>query len=274
MIEKLAEEEHASDWGMRIISSHSPMYGPEGYHFGSVWPLFTGWASVGEYRYHAARPAIANLQANAWLALDGAGGNATEVLSGMTYSPLSTASPHQIWSAAMVVSPLLRGLCGLDVDAINKLVAFAPHLPADWEYLGIHAVSIGAARADVLLDRDDQSMRLRVVNHGTDAFTLDFAPAYSPFTKLIRAKFDGQNVRWTEDRRSHRLSSTFQAADHTRRKHHGHRASRNFRIRCSVRPAGIGRSKLQLEGDLGALVGQWHYAWSWHSRAAPGTAIF
>jgi glycogen debranching enzyme len=110
MIGRLAEEPHSTDWGMRIISSHSPRYDPSGYHFGSVWPLFTGWAAVGEYRYHAAEPALANLRANAWLALDGAGGNTTEVLSGDSYSPLSTASPHQIWSAAMVVSPLLRGL--------------------------------------------------------------------------------------------------------------------------------------------------------------------
>ena len=202
MVEKLSDEQHSSDWGMRIISSQNPMYGPEGYHYGSVWPLFTGWASVGEYRSHAAAAGFSNLKANAWLALDGAGGHTTEVLSGMTYSPLSTASPHQIWSAAMVVSPLLRGLCGLEVDAVNKLVTFAPHVPADWEYLGIHNVPIGAVQADVLLDRDDQSLRLRMVNHGKDAFMLDFAPAYAPFSKIIRARFNGQNVRWTEDRQS------------------------------------------------------------------------
>ncbi len=202
MVEQLSTEPHSSDWGMRIISSQNPMYGPEGYHYGSVWPLFTGWASVGKYRSHAAPSGFSNLKANAWLALDGAGGHTTEVLSGMTYSPLSTASPHQIWSAAMVVSPLLRGLCGLEVDAVNGVVGFAPHIPADWEYLGVHAVPIGAAKADLLLDRDDQSLRLRVVNHGKDAFTLDFAPAYSPITRINRAKFKGQNVRWTEDRQS------------------------------------------------------------------------
>ncbi len=126
----LAHEEHATDWGMRIISSAQPAL-----HLihrdtisDRVWPLFTGWASVGEYRNHAAEPALANLRANAWLALDGAGGNTTEVLSGDSYSPLSTASPHQIWSAAMVVSPLLRGLMGLESDAGARKIVFAPHL--------------------------------------------------------------------------------------------------------------------------------------------------
>ena len=58
--------DHQADWGMRIISDSS-RYSGGGYHYGSVWPLFTGWASVGEYRYHRALPAYANLRANALL---------------------------------------------------------------------------------------------------------------------------------------------------------------------------------------------------------------
>ena len=71
MITQLADSDHQSDWGMRIISDASRDFSGGGYHFGSVWPLFTGWASVGEYRYHRAFPAYANLRANALLALDG-----------------------------------------------------------------------------------------------------------------------------------------------------------------------------------------------------------
>ncbi|MBI4461317.1 MAG: amylo-alpha-1,6-glucosidase, partial [Acidobacteria bacterium] len=107
MISELADANHGTDWGMRIISSESAKFHPAGYHFGSVWPLFTGWAAVGMYRQHRSFPAHANLQANAGLALDGALGHVTEVLSGSSYAPLSTSSPHQIWSAAMIISPLL-----------------------------------------------------------------------------------------------------------------------------------------------------------------------
>ena len=160
MIGQLAQEQHQTDWGMRIISSRSPLYDPSGYHFGSVWPLFTGWASVGEYRYHAAEPALANLRANAWLALDGAGGNTTEVLSGDSYSPLSTASPHQIWSAAMVVSPLLRGLLGLQSDAGARRIVFAPHLPADWQTAGVHGIPFLGTRVNLDIRRDAQTLQL------------------------------------------------------------------------------------------------------------------
>jgi glycogen debranching enzyme len=107
MIAELAAPEHQADWGMRIISSGAPKYSAGGYHFGSVWPLFTGWASVGEYRYHRALPGFSNLMANAQLALDGSS-ICFEVLSGDYYQPLSTSSPHQIWSAAMVITAAAR----------------------------------------------------------------------------------------------------------------------------------------------------------------------
>src|SRR5437879_13368051 len=103
---------------MRIISARDPRYSPGGYHFGSVWPLFTGWASVGEYRYHRTLPAYSNLRANALLGADGSLGHVSEVLSGDCHQALCTSSPHQIWSAAMVVSPVLRGMLGLDVGAL------------------------------------------------------------------------------------------------------------------------------------------------------------
>lgn len=196
MIQLLAGEQFATDWGTRIISSHNPLYDPSGYHFGSVWPLFTGWASVGEYRNHAAEPALANLRANAWLALDGAGGNTTEVLSGDSYSPLSTASPHQIWSAAMVVSPLLRGLLGLDIDAAERKISFAPHLPADWHTVGVHGIPLPNARVNLDLRRDANTLRLTVSNSGSEAIQLFFAPAYPPCAQIDGATMNGQSVKF------------------------------------------------------------------------------
>ena len=132
MIDELSKPSHQTDWGMRIIANNSAKYSAGGYHFGAVWPLFTGWASVGEYKYHRTAPAYASLRANALLALDGSLGHTTEVLSGDYYSSLSTSSPHQIWSAAMVVNPILRGMLGLSTDATTQTITLTPHLPANW----------------------------------------------------------------------------------------------------------------------------------------------
>ena len=197
MIGQLAGEQYATDWGMRIISSHSSLYDPSGYHFGSVWPLFTGWAAVGEYREHQAEAALANLRANASLALDGGGGNTTEVLSGDWYSPLSTASPHQTWSAAMVVSPLLRGLLGLEADAPASTLHFAPHLPADWQKIGVHGVPLAGGRVDLNLHRDANELTLEIVNTGSRPAALEFAPAYPPCAQVTDAAVDGKTITWT-----------------------------------------------------------------------------
>jgi hypothetical protein len=194
MITQLAGPDHETDWGMRIISSRAPKYSASGYHFGSVWPLFTGWASVGEYRYHRALPAYANLRANAQLALDGAAGHVTEVLSGDYYQPLSTSSPHQIWSAAMVINPLLRGLFGLEGDATTRQLSFAPHVPADWTSFAIENVHVGSASLDLNYRKTTEEITLETRRNGTGDCTLEFSPAVSPHAEVMAVEINGRPI--------------------------------------------------------------------------------
>ncbi len=190
-ITRLAASEHASDWGMRIISRHSVNYSAGGYHFGSVWPLFTGWASVAEYNYHQPHPALQNLRANALLALDGSPGHVTEVLSGDYYQGLSTGSPHQIWSAAMVVSPLLKGLFGLRSDAIAHTITLAPSLPADWSTFALQNIRAGNCAVNVKFHRSAAEMVLEVYSAQDNPCTLLFQPALSLRAEVLGVELDG-----------------------------------------------------------------------------------
>ena len=194
MITELAAPEHEADWGMRIISSRAAKYSAGGYHFGSVWPLFTGWASVGEYRYHRALPAFSNLKANAGLALDGSLGHVTEVLSGDYYQPLATSSPHQIWSAAMVVSPLLRGLFGLQTDAGARRVTLAPHVPADWTWFTLENVRVGQSSLRLAYRKSADDLTLAVTRTGNGECSLEFSPAVSLRAQIIGAEMNGKRV--------------------------------------------------------------------------------
>ncbi|HYM07557.1 MAG TPA: hypothetical protein VEU11_13440, partial [Terriglobales bacterium] len=194
MIAELAAPEHQADWGMRIISSRAARYSAGGYHFGSVWPLFTGWASVGEYRYHRALPGFSNLMANSQLALDGSLGHVTEVLSGDYYQPLSTSSPHQIWSAAMVVSPLLRGLFGLQTDTGSHRVTLTPHIPADWTWFTVDNVHVGAASLRMAYRKTTSEISLAVTRGGSGDCTVEFSPAVSPRAQIIGAELNGRRV--------------------------------------------------------------------------------
>jgi len=186
MIEQLARPDHQTDWGMRILSSRDPKYNPGGYHYGAVWPLFTGWASIGEYRYHRPFSAYSNLRANALLTLTGSLGHDAEVLSGDYFQTLATGTPHQIWSAAMVVNPLLSGLLGLLVDAGSCRLDFVPHIPADWSSFSVSNVRVGAMALNLNYQRTPESVRLELQSTGTGHCSLQFSPAVS-----LRAKTEG-----------------------------------------------------------------------------------
>lgn len=204
-VNTLAAPDHQADWGMRIISERDPLYFPGGYHFGSIWPLFTGWASVGEYRYHRALPAYANLRANAQLIFDGTLGRATEVLSGRYYTQAVTSTPHQIWSSAMIISPLLRGMMGLSVDALNSSVRFAPHVPADWNDFAIQNVTLGApvqgpaANLSIEYHRTADELTVQVHRKGSQKILLEFSPSFSVRAKVLSAEVDGKRAAVTSD---------------------------------------------------------------------------
>jgi glycogen debranching enzyme len=191
-ISLLAAEDHQTDWGMRIISQHSKSYDGSGYHFGAVWPLFTGWASVGEYRYHRAFPAYSNLRSNALLALDGALGHFTEVLSGDYYQSFATSSPHQIWSAAMVVSPILRGMFGLQTDAGKHQITLAPHVPADWTSFAIRNVHVGEVTLDFQYRKTADSIVLETKRAGSGDCWVDFSPSLSLRTEVTSVEMNGR----------------------------------------------------------------------------------
>ena len=207
MITRLADADQEADWGMRIISSHSKVYDGSGYHFGAVWPLFTGWASVGEYRYHRELPAYLNLRANALMSVDGSLGHFAEVLSGDYYEGFSTSSPHQIWSAAMVVSPILRGLFGLQTDAEKHQITLAPHVPADWTWFALRDIHVGQpnnGQPNNAQTNNDQvsvdfqyrkaldSIMLETTRAGTGDCWVEFSPALSLRAEVVSVEMNGR----------------------------------------------------------------------------------
>ena len=194
MIDQLADVDHAADWGMRILSSRSERFHPAGYHFGAVWPLFTGWAAVGEYRYHRAFPGYANLRANALLALDGALGRVTEVLSGGHYAPLSVSSPHQIWSSAMVINPLLGGLLGLEVDSAAHRFALSPHVPPDWDSFELHNLRVDSAAFNLIYRQTPDLIELELQRSGASECFLEFSPGIALRAKVIGAEINNRPV--------------------------------------------------------------------------------
>ena len=148
-IDHLGSGRMATDWGSRIISNESKLYDPLSYHYGSVWPLFTGWTSRAAYAYGRPQVGYQALMANALLTYPWALGYATELLSGDFNAPFGRSSHHQIWSEAMVVTPAIRGLLGIEVSAGGKELRFAPQLPVNWDRVEVRNVAVGNGRYDL-----------------------------------------------------------------------------------------------------------------------------
>jgi glycogen debranching enzyme len=144
-IDRLGAGAIATDWGARLLSNESRLYDPLSYHHGSVWPLFTGWTSMGAYAYGRPHVGFQALMANALLTRQGAEGYVTELLSGDFNAPFGRSSHHQVWSEAMVVTPAVRGLLGLETSNAGRALRFAPQLPADWNQLAARNVRLGNA---------------------------------------------------------------------------------------------------------------------------------
>ncbi len=154
----------SADWGLRAVAQSSPIYNAISYHQGSVWPLFTGWAALAEYRAKRPISAYAHLLANADLTWISDPGNVTELLSGRFYQPLGRSVAHQLWSSAMILTPAVRGLFGIEADVAHHILQVAPQLPADWDHAALHNVPFGDARLDVSIQRRTNDLLVNVTS--------------------------------------------------------------------------------------------------------------
>ncbi|MGA7410823.1 MAG: glycogen debranching protein [Bryobacteraceae bacterium] len=172
MFSSWASHDFSTDWGTRDVSGEEKIFDPISYHQGSVWPLFTGWASLAEFRGGRPLSATAHLMQNLLLTYQQDLGAVTELLSGAYFQPMGRSSSHQLWSSAMVLSPALRGLLGLDFDALHHTLRLSPHLPASWDHVRLHQVPLGDLRLDVEMLREKGELVVRATSPAAATFCL------------------------------------------------------------------------------------------------------
>jgi glycogen debranching enzyme len=157
-----ASHDFSTDWGLRDVAESDPLYNPMSYHQGSVWPLFTGWASMAEYRAGHELSGYTHLMQNADQTTTQDLGAVTELLSGAFFQPFGRSTSHQLWSSAMVITPALRGLFGVEVDALSGVIRLDPHLPADWNEAEVFRLHVGESVCSLKYERQGQSLVVRL----------------------------------------------------------------------------------------------------------------
>jgi glycogen debranching enzyme len=191
-LRQLASHTFNTDWGLRDVSNEEKIYDGMSYHQGSVWPLFTGWAALAEYRGNQPLAGYQMLMENANLTRAQDLGAHTELLSGDFFVPFGRSTSHQLWSSAMVITPTLRGLFGISIDAQSKTITVNPHLPAGWDYAGVRNVPLPDGQSAAIdLSRVGDHLELSLATEGNTAWKLrsDFSGATDgPIGNLKAAK--------------------------------------------------------------------------------------
>jgi glycogen debranching enzyme len=153
-LQQFASPTLATDWGLRDLADTEPFYDGMSYHQGSVWPLFTGWAALAEYRANQPLAGEQMLMQNVDLTWAQDPAAVTELLSGDYFVSFGRSTSHQLWSSAMVLTPTLRGLFGINLDAATNTITVNPHLPAQWTSAKINNLHIGNQLVELQFARE------------------------------------------------------------------------------------------------------------------------
>jgi glycogen debranching enzyme len=191
-LEKLSSSELTTDWGIRSISINSKFFQPLNYNYGAVWPFLTSWVTSALYKHHMPLQGYSLLVSTANHTFDHALGCITEVFSGTNKVWPQEAVSHQGFSTAGVVLPFVRGLLGLEGNALEKSLTFSPQFPADWTHVSIEDYAVGQAKFSFDYEKRTDRISLKVHTKNAAEYKITFAPAMGIGTEFTSVTEDGR----------------------------------------------------------------------------------
>ncbi len=185
----LTSNAFTSDWGCRIIGEQSPFFNPEGYHTGSVWPLFTGWAALAEFRNGNYLQAYSHTMDNLNVYKNWGLGYIEEVLNGEKYLP-SGVCHHQCWSETMALQPAIEGMLGMNVDTQDGILEIKPWFPQDWDHINFDHIRMGEQFFNLKVERKDNGTVYYFSKTDTSSLQLKLKIVLPPGSIIDELKMD------------------------------------------------------------------------------------
>ncbi|NOR15002.1 MAG: hypothetical protein GQ544_04800, partial [Candidatus Aminicenantes bacterium] len=191
-LEHLSSAELMTDWGVRSISINSQYFQPLNYKYGAVWPFLTSWVTTALYTHHMPLTAWPLLKATAEHTFNHGLGSITEVFSGTHHVWPQEAVSHQGFSTAAVTLPLIRGMLGLEGDAMAKTITLSPQFPADWDRVQVKNLKIGKAAFSLDYQKQPGVIRMSLTAERAAGYRLTLAPALGPAAQVLAVEVDGR----------------------------------------------------------------------------------
>jgi hypothetical protein len=209
-LERISSSELSTDWGVRSISINSEYFQPLNYNYGAVWPFLTGWVTSALYKHHMPLNAYPLLKATAGHTYNHGLGTITEVFSGTHHAWPQEAVSHQGFSTAAVTLPLIRGLLGLEADAVAKTITVAPQFPADWDHVQVENLKIGEAVLSLDFEKLPERIRMSVTADGATGYDVTLAPALGPLARILAVKANGKATDYSLETGAQNILPTIQ----------------------------------------------------------------
>ena len=96
----------------------------------------------------------------------------------------------------MVISPLLRGLLGLEVDSTARRLRFSPHVPAQWDEFEVQNLRVGKATLHLAYRRTNDAVTLEMKQESAEEWVMEFSPAISPRAKVVGVEINNRPVAY------------------------------------------------------------------------------
>ncbi len=192
----LASYELSTDWGVRMLSCESKDYSPAAYNNGAVWPFLTGLACLAEYRYHRYFSAFDHYMQLVHQTETDSKGLSTELLSGDFFVPVSTSVPHQLFSSAPVIYTLLKGVLGMEPDAINDKISFTPHMPEKWKKINVANIPFKNCKINYSYRKYKEKVIYSICKNEDGKISAVLSPGFAPFTQCNEVLVNGISVEY------------------------------------------------------------------------------
>jgi hypothetical protein len=193
-LEKINTADLTTDWGVRMLSTGSSYFEPLNYNYGAVWPFLTGWVATALFKHGFDLQGYGLVTAAVRHTFDHGLGVVTELFSGHQNIWPQEAVAHQGFSSGGLTLPVIRGLLGLEGDALAREIRFEPRPPADWTDFSIEGYKIGDEMFSFHIRRSAASIGLEVKRRTTQPWTLVFTPALGLGTRVRAATANGRHV--------------------------------------------------------------------------------
>ncbi len=195
MAEKYTGPLMSTDWGARTVYETSDASGGGAYHPRHVWPLFTGWKSLAEYKEGFYDSGFASLYGSLLTYKSFSLGHIAEVINGDSYRN-NGITQHQCWSESMTIMPFMEGTLGFSADVPAGRIGLAPRLPLDWDEFEADGIRAGDKRISLSFKRTPGKAVYTIT--GGKGLHCDFSPSFAPGSKISAVYCDGKPVSYGE----------------------------------------------------------------------------